>query len=129
MSELHDNVGVLTIQQITDAVGDDPGLAQLAKDAELARGEDNVRTTLISALDKVLAGSEAVDDRHGFADGGEPYLGRLAAGVVVEAVIDRYTNRILDPTEYEVTAEGHLVKADGGDWAAGVQRWAVVRED
>jgi hypothetical protein len=46
-----------TVKQVLDAVGDDPGAAQRAKDAEETATEGEPRVTLIDDLDAIIATS------------------------------------------------------------------------
>lgn len=111
-----------TIDQILDVVGDDPGLAQSAKEQEIAERGDNARSTLLSKLDAIIAAA-AEGQRFVIADGSTPSLA-IPAGRDVVAITDRTTGRALADDEWEVH-DGAVVKTAGGFWARGTRRWLL----
>lgn len=116
-----DTTPVPTIPEILEVVGNDPGLAERAREFELGRG-DAARRTLLVKLARIIESAD-VDRSDSFVDGGGEFL-PVPAGKTVAVVTDRKTLRVVDPDAYEATEDG-LVQTAGGTWAKGTLRWSL----
>lgn len=94
-----------TVPQVMEEVGDDPEAAREALEDELAK--DEPRSTLVEALESVIAHAEAeeeADDEDDEDEDEESAPGGAAAAQSEESMTDRAQRRMVASTEQARTA-------------------------